>query len=224
VRKLEWRPRGTPWAEYYDATNYSESAFDHKKNAVAGILGRARPQLVWDLGANTGVFSALAARDGAMTVAFDSDPAAVEKHYLECRRTGATRILPLTVDLLNPSPAIGWQNKERMSLAERGPADVVLALALVHHLAIGNNVPLDRLAEFFGTLCSGWLIVEFVPKSDSQVRRLLASREDVFPNYDLGAFEQSFRGRFTIDASLRLQQSERMLYLMRRLPRAGEPA
>ncbi|MFB3854684.1 MAG: class I SAM-dependent methyltransferase [Vicinamibacterales bacterium] len=224
IGKLDWRPGRTTWADYYGETNYSKPAFEHKKQAVAEFLARARPGMVWDLGANTGVFSALAAQCGAMTVAFDSDPAAVEKHYRECRRSGAARILPLAVDLLNPSPSLGWHNHERMSLVERGPADVVMALALVHHLAIGNNVPFDRLAEFFAALCSGWLIVEFVPKSDSQVRRLLASREDVFPDYDEGVFEKSFRSSFTIEASLRLQQSERTLYLMRRLPRAGQPA
>lgn len=218
VKNLKWQPKGTEWADYYQDTNYSPQAFEHKKTIVAGFLDKVRPATVWDLGANVGVFSRLASDREIPTVSFDVDPAAVEKNYLDCVARGDTSILPLVIDLTNPSPGIGWENKERMSLKERGPADAVLALALVHHLAISNNVPLSRIAGFLSDICH-WLIVEFVPKTDSQVQRLLATREDIFPNYTRQAFEQEFSRYFTIDDSADVRESQRTLYLMRRVQR-----
>ena len=119
----------------------------------------------------------------------------------------------MLIDLSNPSPALGWDNQERMSLQERGPADAVLALALIHHLAISNTVPLPQLADFIHGV-GHWLIIEFVPKSDSQVQLLLANRVDIFSNYDREGFESAFGTRFTIHRSETLTGSERCLYLM----------
>ncbi len=215
VRKLKWNPSGTEWGEYYEDTNYSAEAFHHKKRVVAEYLEAVLPGNVWDLGGNTGVFSRIASDKGIPTVSFDIDPAAVEKNYLECRRGGEANILPLLSDLTNPSPGIGWQNRERMSLIERGPADAALALALVHHLAISNNTPFAKIADFFASVC-GSLIVEFVPKSDSQVQRLLATREDIFVDYTQQAFEREFAGYFNLERSQPINGSERTLYLMRR--------
>jgi len=213
VRGLKWRPAGTEWADYYDETNYSDAGLEHKKQVIAAYLGRTKPATVWDLGANTGLFSRVAAAAGALTIAFDIDPAAVERNYHECRQRDEGNMLPLVMDLTNPSPGIGWRNKERMSLSERGPCDTALALALVHHLAIGNNSPLPMVADFLSGICRT-LIIEFVPKSDSQVQRLLATREDVFPNYVREAFERDFSRRFAILDSQPLQGSERTVYLM----------
>jgi len=218
IRKLKWQPAGTEWADYYQDTNYSPQAFEHKKSIVAGFLDRVRPSTVWDLGANVGTFSRLAADRGILTISFDIDPAAVEKNYLDCVARVDTSILPLVADLTNPSPGTGWENKERMSLKERGPADAVLALALVHHLAISNNVPLSRIAGFLSDICR-WLIIEFVPKDDSQVQRLLATREDIFPDYTRQAFEQEFGCHFTVEDSADIRESQRTLYLMRRAQR-----
>jgi hypothetical protein len=216
IRKLKWQPKGTEWADYYQDTNYSPQAFEHKKTIVAGFLDRVRPATVWDLGANVGVFSRLASGRGIPTVSFDVDPAAVEKNYVDCVGRSDASILPLVIDLTNPSPSIGWENKERMSLEERGPVDVVLALALVHHLAISNNLPFGKIAEFLSHICKS-LIIEFIPKSDSQVQRLLATREDIFPHYTRQAFEQEFSRYFTIDDSADIRESQRTLYLMHQI-------
>jgi hypothetical protein len=215
VKRLNWNPGGTEWGDYYQDTNYSAEAFQHKKQVVAEFLNAIRPSSVWDLGANTGIFSRIASNKGVQTISFDIDPAAVEKNYLECRRRNETAILPLLSDLTNPSPGIGWQNRERMSLTERGPADVVLALALIHHLAISNNTPFTKIADFLASICHS-LIVEFVPKSDSQVQRLLATREDIFVNYTQQAFETEFARQFVLERSQPITKSERILYLMRR--------
>ena len=117
------------------------------------------------------------------------------------------------MDLTNPSPALGWAHRERMSLEERGPADALLALALVHHLAIGHNLPLDRIAAFFARL-GRTLVIEFVPKSDSQVQRMLRSREDIFPSYTREGFEAAFRSAFRIEEAQPVAGSERLLYRM----------
>ncbi|MBA7585575.1 hypothetical protein ES708_27559 [subsurface metagenome] len=213
IKQLKWRPRGTEWADYYEDTNYSANALEHKKRVVAEFLEEISPKSVWDLGANVGMFSRLASDRGINTISFDIDPAAVEKNYLECVARGETNILPLLLDMTNPSPGIGWQNRERMSLIDRGPTDTVLALALVHHLAISNNVPLNQIAEFFRTICNS-LIVEFVPRSDTQVQRLLSTREDIFEDYNQPVFESQFSQYFKIRRSIAIRDSERTLYLM----------
>jgi hypothetical protein len=217
VRGLSWKLAETEWGDYYQAThNYSSQAIDHKKKLVEQFLDQINPRSVWDLGANTGLFSRLASSRGISTLAFDIDPSAVEQNYRRCVSEGATQLLPLVLDLTNPSPGLGWHNQERMSLLERATPDAAIALALVHHLAISNNVPLDLLARFFSQLAP-WLVVEFVPKSDEQVQRLLATREDIFPNYNFEGFEAAFSSYYAIHAATQIQGSERKLYLMERL-------
>ncbi len=214
VQGLVWRAKETPWGDYYRATNYSADAFAHKRHLVAEFLAEANPGTVWDLGANEGEFSRLAATAGRFTVAFDLDPLAVERNWCQVQRGQEENLLPLLMDLTNPSPMLGWANSERDSLAERGPVDCVMALALVHHLAIANNVPLPQVAGFLAALGES-LIIEFVPKGDSQVQRLLGAREDVFPDYDEAGFEQAFGQRFAIARKEPIRDSSRVLYLMK---------
>ena len=213
VRKLNWSPKGTQWADYYSDTNYSEKGFEQKKSIISGWLDRITPVCAWDLGANTGIFSRVAASKGIFTVSFDIDPAAVEQNFLNAQKNEETNILPLLLDLANPSPGIGWTNSERKSFMDRGPSDVVLALALIHHLAIGNNLPLSKIAAFFQKI-SKFLIIEFIPKTDSQISRLLVTREDIFDNYTLANFEKEFENFFDIRQKTGLDDSERILYLM----------
>jgi hypothetical protein len=213
IRKLEWKPAGTEWADYYTANNYTDAAFEHKKVLVGDWLSRIGAKSVWDLGANTGIFSRVAAETGANVISSDIDPAAVEVNYRLVKEKKEENLLPLVLDLTNPSPAIGWDNRERDSFLQRGPADATLALALVHHLAISNNLPLGRVAEFFAA-CGEWLIVEFVPKNDSQVQKLLRSRQDIFSEYTQPGFEKAFGEWFSIVESSAVRDSERWLFLL----------
>jgi hypothetical protein len=215
IKKLKWQPKGTNWAYYYDETTYSQEALQQKQQLVAQFLDQLKPSVVWDLGANVGLFSRLASDRGTLTISFDMDPACVERNYLVAVKNREPNILPLLLDLTNPSPDIGWANQERMSLIQRGPADTVLCLALIHHLAISNNLPLGMIAEFLNTICDS-LIIEFVPKSDRQVQRLLSTREDIFPDYTRQAFENAFGQYFTIQTSAQTTHTERNLYLMAR--------
>jgi ribosomal protein L11 methylase PrmA len=217
VDALQWKAAGTEWGEYYEHTNYSPAALEEKQRLVAGLHDQIQPapRLVWDLGANTGVFSRLASQRGCYTVALDVDAAAVESNYLASRASAEINLLPLLMDLTNPSAGLGWALRERQSLLERGPVDAVLALALIHHLAISNNLPFSHIARFLSEI-GDWLIIEFVPKSDSQVQRLLANRVDIFPQYQPDVFEQVFAERFAILARTPIPGTERTLYLMRR--------
>lgn len=213
VKSLNWQLPKTEWADYYDQTNYSAGAFEVKKKIVAEFLSEINPQMVWDLGANVGIFSRLAANQGSAVISFDIDPAAVEKNYLEGRKNNEKNILPLLMDLTNPSSGLGWKGTERMSFFERGPSDCILALALIHHLAISNNLPLENIARFFSEICSS-LIIEFVPEDDSQVKRLLVVRQDIFDKYSRKNFEEEFGKYFSIKKSFPLKGSDRVLYLM----------
>jgi len=178
-------------------------------------VAKLSPKVVWDLGANTGVYSRIAAEEGADVLSFDVDPACVERNYRDARKEKHESLLPLRLDLVNPSPSLGWAHDERSSLADRANADCLLALALIHHVAISNNVPLDKIAEYFSGL-AGTLVIEFVPKSDAKVKTLLATREDVFPNYTREGFEAAFATRFEILDATPIRGSERTLYLLKR--------
>ena len=218
IEKLQWKPKGTEWGAYYSDTNYSDEALSRKRDLVGRFLARTGATSVWDLGANNGFFSRVASEQRLPTIASDVDPAAVEQNWREVKDKGEQDLLPLLMDLTNPSPALGWAHAERDAFLERGPVDAVFALALIHHLAISNNVPLPRLADFFAQ-AGRWLIIEFVPKSDSQVQRLLSTREDVFPDYHQQGFEDAFGPVFETVDSEKIAGSERTLYLLRRRER-----
>jgi hypothetical protein len=201
------------WADYYSDTNYSETAAAHKTELVGRFIEQVKPPSVWDLGGNVGRFSRLASGRGIFTLSLDLDPAAVELNYQACRKEGIAAMLPLVMDLTNPSPDLGWAHQERASLQSRGPAGLLLALALIHHLAISNNTPLDRIAAYFAAL-GRYLLIEFVPKTDSQVERLLASREDIFEHYTHEGFEKAFGHFFNTLDRQHIRDSKRTLYLL----------
>jgi ribosomal protein L11 methylase PrmA len=215
IHSMQWKFADTGWTNYYEDTNYSPEAMTHKKKLVETYLNEISPRTVWDLGANTGVFSRISAAKEIDTIAFDADHAAVEKNYRHMQGNKEKNILPLYLDLNNPSPSIGWANEERLSLIERGPADTVLALALIHHLTISNNVPFSHSVAFLKQLCR-FLIIEFVPKDDSQVQRLLRTREDIFYNYRQDHFEASFNDHFSIIKHEKITDTHRTIYLMRK--------
>jgi ribosomal protein L11 methylase PrmA len=217
VKKLELRDFSTEWGEYYQATNYSVKAMAHKESLISDWIDENwSDHIIHDMGANTGRFSHIAASKGATVVSHDIDEQAIERHYRQVRESGPANVLPLHFDLTNPTPAIGWRNRERDSLIDRVNGEFVLALALIHHLAISNNVPLALIAKFFAEVAE-FLIIEFVPKSDSQVRRLLATRPDIFPDYTEAGFETAFSDLFSIVTKTQVEESDRTLYLLKRV-------
>jgi hypothetical protein len=215
VRSLIVKTITTEWADYYQDNNYTESSFEAKRALVANFVKQVNPDSVWDLGGNTGEFSRCASELAIPTISFDIDPGAVQQNYDIVKTKKEKHMLPLVLDLTNPSPAIGWHNQERDSFKDRGPADLVMALALIHHMAIANNVPLREVARSFAEF-GEHLIIEFVPKQDSQVERLLSSRLDIFPDYTLEGFRQAFSEYYSILEEQPVQGSERTMFLMRR--------
>ena len=216
LARLNWDPSKTAWASYADNTSYDPTAEASKDGLVRRYLESAGGRTVWDLGANTGRFSAIAASLGRQVIALDTDAGATELHYRNIRRAGERSILPLLIDLANPSPGLGWANAERRSLLERANADTVLALALVHHLTIGRNVPMPMIADALGDL-GAQLIVEFIPESDPMVSTLLTTRTDIRPYPSIESFREVFGGRFEILDDEPIAMSGRRLLRMLRV-------
>jgi ribosomal protein L11 methylase PrmA len=213
VASLRIDATSSPWSAYRTRDSYSERGRGLKRQWVDSTLATLGPGRLWDLGANTGDYSFSAADAGWEVVALDGDHGAVELCYRRQREVGATRILPLVMDLMNPSGGAGWLCEERHSLLERGPADLVLALALVHHLAIGNNVPLSFVARFLRR-CATSAIVEFVPKDDPQVQQMIALKGDLFPSYSQEHFEEAASAHFSIRERRPVPDGGRVLYLL----------
>ncbi|MFA0080651.1 hypothetical protein AB4383_01335 [Vibrio breoganii] len=219
IIKTEWRNTSTEWGEYYENNNYSESAMNEKYNFIDEYLRSQETPIesVADIGANNGYFSRLASLYSDRVVSFDIDELAVEKNYKKIKADKETSITPIVLDLLNPTSAIGWANKERNSFIERSGFEVVFALAIIHHLAIGNNLPFNEIIKLFHCITLHTLVIEFVPKEDSQIKKMLKTREDIFDNYNEKEFENSFSDKFEIIKKQKISHSTRTLYFLERI-------
>jgi hypothetical protein len=216
VAGLRWDPSATNWAAYGETTSYTETGARSKREIVDRFLKATDGQTVWDLGANNGLYTRLAADAGRTVMAVDGDPGAAEQLFRDLRKSDDRRITPLLIDLSNPSPALGWAGAERRSLSDRANADVLIALALVHHLAIGNNVPFDRISSYLAQL-GRQLIIEFVPKEDPRVVNMLKDRRDVFADYSLAGMRAAFASDWRLAEEAPVEDSLRtMLRLERR--------
>jgi len=212
---ISWKRFSRIWEEYGDIRTYSSEDVSEKSDFLNKIAQRIKPNMVWDLGANTGEFSIIAASHGAFVVSIDSDPACTEHLYQKIQQNEELKhILPLTMDLANPSPGLGWDSNERLSLRDRGPADLILALALIHHLVFSCCVPLPKIAEWFASL-SRYLLVEFVSLADPMVKKLLLNRGDEHLPYSFEVFQTSFGRFFNFEDHVTLQNG-RVLYLCKR--------
>lgn len=211
---LKLKGQKTEWADYYNFTNYTDETSNKKKEIISSFLEKTQVKNVWDIGSNTGVYSRLASDNHIKTISLDIDEIAVNINYNKVKSNKEENILPLIINIVNPSPDLGWANTERDNLGKRGPVELVMALALIHHLSISNNIAFSQVAEYFSRL-SSWLIIEFISKSDSQVIRLLSSRKDIYTNYSIEIFENEFQNYFNIIDCVPISGSERTLYLMK---------
>ena len=215
ITKLKPRVQQTEWADYYHNTNYSSAATDAKAKLIKTMLKTIKPKTAVDLGGNNGHYSRLLSRQKIPVVCTDIDPNAVEANYRGSKKAKDTNMLPLVVDLTNPGGALGWQNTEREAVHERLQTDLVMALALVHHLAISNNLPFGMIARYFSQFAP-YLIIEFVPKDDSQVQKLLATRKDIFPDYHEDGLEVAFDEYYRLVEKSKIRGTKRTLYLFKR--------
>ncbi len=210
ISSLELAPVKSVWNHYYEETILSRAYLDYKTTAVRSLLQELKPQRVTDVGCNTGAFSLLAAEVAEEVIALDFDALSIEQLYAQRK----PNIYPMVADIAYPTPALGWANAERQPLTARIGADAVLALALVHHLALTANVPLPFISRMFAEITRRWLIIEFVPKKDPRAQQLLAGKGDIFPHYTQADFELVFEVDFHIARRLPMEGSGRMLYLM----------
>lgn len=216
LNKLKLKLKNTEWGEYYSTTNYDDISFQHKKTIVEDFINISNPTSLWDFGANNGLFTRIASNKNINSLAFDIDPLACEFNYNQIKENNEKNILPVLFDLTNPSPSIGWANEERDSISYRDKPDIIMALALIHHLAISNNLNFDKIANYFSSL-SKKLIIEFVPKEDSQVQKLLLTRKDIYEEYNIEHFETSFSKYYKIINKKNINNSKRTIYLMEKL-------
>jgi hypothetical protein len=207
--------RASGWMTYDHDGSSSPQAREFKETFVDRVLSSARPAHVWDLGANVGRYSLIAARHSAYVVAIDADPQVVDTFYTRLRTSGPSHILCLVGDLLNPSPNQGWSGIERPGLTDRASPDFVLALALVHHLALAGNIPLPSIVQWLSDRAPRG-IVEFVPKSDPQVIQMLRWREDEFENYSQEVFEAEVQKRYRRIERVSIPGTQRTLYAVAR--------
>jgi ribosomal protein L11 methylase PrmA len=209
IDKLQLPKKATVWGDYADNTSYADEQQTEKRRFVAEMVEATSPRLLLDLGCNSGDYSLAALEAGAgSVVGFDFDPGALERAYQ--RFAGRDDFLPLWLDAANPSPAQGWAQAERKGLADRAKADALVALAFIHHIAIGRNVPLDMAVDWIMSMAPVG-VIEFVPKSDPMVQMLLAQREDIFPDYCEEAFLRHVEQRGRISARRHLSEKGRLL-------------
>lgn len=199
VGGLRWRRDASEWADYAGTNTYDDAAHQAKVRFVEQAASQRRVRLAWDLGANTGTFSRLVAPHADAVVALDIDHLAVDRLYRSLRADGPDNILPLVGNLADTSPGLGWRARERKTLEERGKPELVLALALIHHLVLRANVPLPEVIEWFAGL-GAELVIEWVSKDDAMVRKLLRNKDDIYDDYTPEVFDASLARHFEVVA------------------------
>ena len=215
VQKLKWKRSESTWSGYSERGHYTDADLDAKTEFVKAVAGKRHRPLVWDLGANDGHFSRLVAEDADHVVAVDADPLVVDTLYRALRQEKNEKILPLTMDLSSPSPGLGWRGKERKAFTDRTTPDLVLALAVIHHLAITNNVPLPEFVGFLADV-GAETVLEFPTPDDQMVKRLLRNkREGVHDDYTATVLERALGDHFEIVTQETLPSGTRLLYHLR---------
>lgn len=203
------------WSEYINKNTYSPAAEEEKVNYISAFLKEHSPPTVLDLGCNTGRYSLLASESGADVIAVDSDHDSIDLLYKHAKNAGVA-ILPLWVDIANPSPALGFLNTERSSFMERMHADTVFALALIHHLLITSRIPLQGICDMFYQLTSSYLVVEFIGRKDEMFQTLLALREDIYQDISPETFIAIFSQKFELINHKQISNTERTLYTFKK--------
>ncbi len=215
VSKLSWGEQRSEWSDYAAQNSYDDENRRIKRDFVEQAMAGRTWQLAWDIGCNTGEYSRLAALHSRSVVAFDADHLAVDRLYLELKASsdGPDNILPLVVNLADPSPALGWRHGERKALSRRNQPDFILCLAVLHHLVISANVPLPEVVEYFAQF-DAHLVIEFVTKSDPMVHKLLAHRQDIFHDYELEVFEAALARHFDVLKKTTFHNNTRILFFV----------
>jgi hypothetical protein len=199
ISKLKRPQQKSTWSDYYDEAAGRSDYLEAKKKIIAEwISSLTGIKTAADLGANDGAFSLLAAHRGIYTIAADFDPYCINNLYRSIKRSAEKNIQPMIADLSNPPPANGMNNEERSSFLSRVKTDLVMALALIHHLAIGKNIPFGMIADLFQRTAKKYLIIEFVPKTDEKIQLMLSGKKDIYTAYTEENFRIAFEKYFTV--------------------------
>ena len=215
VARLDWEPGRSEWSDYGATTSYSEADAERKEAFVREVAHTRAWDLVWDIGCNEGRHARIAADSARYVVALDGDGAVADRLYRSLADDRVDRILPLVIDVTDPSPALGWHGLERRPLEARGRPDLTLCLAVLHHVAIGGNVPVPEFLSWLRELGTA-VVIEFATRDDPRVARLLArKRPGAHPDYDREPFERTLAERFVVERSETLSSGTRALYYAR---------
>lgn len=215
VRSFSFSDRSGIWSDYYEEANQREDYLKTKKKIIAEWLGELQTNTVLDMGANEGEFSLLAASQSKYVISADSDHYSINKLYRQLKLKEIRNIHPLIIDFTNPTPDIGVNNEERSSFLSRAKSDLVMALAFIHHIAIGKNVPLEKIASILSSI-GDHIIIEFIPKDDPKVQIMLSGKKDIYTDYSDQSFENAFGDLFSVVKKQAIANSGRTLYLLKK--------
>ena len=213
VSRLSYAPASSDWARYSETHSYDEEDFERKRDFVERHTSARRPELTWDLGANTGTFSRIAAQHSRTVVAVDADQDAVEMLYRGARGGGLRNIIPLVMDMSNLSPGQGWAGRERAAFDERRSPDMALCLALVHHMRVSANIPLSLFVRWLRSLDAA-IIIELVGRNDEMFQKLIENKREEYADYTAENFEREVRECFSISDRLSLKDGKREMLLL----------
>ena len=212
VQRLRWGPTQSEWSDYSERPHYSDRSLAAKEAFVESVAGRSRRRLAWDLGTNDGHFARIIARHSDSVIAVDADELAIERLYRQLKEDGSRSITPIVMDLIDATPSQGWQGAERSAFFERTKPDLVLALAVVHHLAISGTIPIPRIIDWLANFHAE-VVLEVPHEDDPMVKRLLArKRTDLFTDYRLETFDRHLEDRFTVHRRELLPDETRTMY------------
>jgi hypothetical protein len=212
VKKISLGDKKSTWSEYSERGHYIESSLDEKQKFVRDAVASAPRKQVWDIGCNDGVFSRIAAAHSDYVVAMDADPLVVDRLYNTLKAEKNEQILPLYVDLTDSGGGVGWRGQERPGVFDRGRPDIVMALAVIHHMAITFHVPLASQLDMFRDLTPE-LIIEMPHADDPMVRKLLTNKRDgIHDDFTLEEFERLLNERFTVKSKMLLSSGTRTIF------------
>lgn len=218
TQSLHLKEIQTNWSDYYAEASLRNEYLEEKKRIIKEWIKWIAPEIkdASDLGANDGEFSRLFAEEGINCLSADLDPNCIDRLYIKIKKENIRSIQPIIQDLSLPSPPLGWNNEEHRSFIGRAERDAVLALALIHHLVIGKNIPMNKAAHFFSKLCKKWLIIEFVHADDEKVVFMADGKPELIEKYSIEAFEHFFLLHFRIENKYLLADKKRTLYLLKK--------
>jgi len=212
VEGLEWDRSESTWGDYSQRGHYQSKELLLKGDFVRSVAGQAHRSQVWDIGANDGMFSRIAAEHSDTVLAMDADDLVVDRLYRALRADGTTGIVPMYMNFADPSPGIGWNGTERPPLPSRSQPDLVLALAVIHHLALTHNVPTSAILDNFVSLDSE-IVLEIPTENDQMVKTLLRhKRAGTHDAYTLDAIEAQIGDRFDVRSREELPGGSRVIF------------